>query len=354
MLKPLALATVFVLIYSSIALANNDKHTPFNRHHNAGFSFAVIGDGPYGDDQEVAFDRMIKAINRDRSVDFVLHVGDIKSGGTTCSDERLMRRFEQLQRIKTALIYTPGDNEWTDCHRSNNGSWYPLERLDFIRDLFFPTPGWSTGQSPRRLTSQSGFKGFEPFVENSFFIAGRVAIATVHVVGSNNNLRPWSGFDASDSTEQPRADRINEYQKRNEAALAWLDYTFTRAKRHRAAGIFIAIHADPNFDTSADDPARDGFNPFLAKLFELSNQFDKPVVLGHGDSHLYRVDKPRVTPWYLNGDATGPEYNPQVPSLTRLEVFGDSDVHWVKVTANPKNKAVFNFSPQLVPANIRR
>lgn len=38
--------------------------------HNANpISFAVIGDGPYGDDKEAAFDRMVNAINKDHDIE---------------------------------------------------------------------------------------------------------------------------------------------------------------------------------------------------------------------------------------------------------------------------------------------
>ena len=39
-----------------------------------------------------------------------------------------------------------GDNEWTDCHRPNNGGYNPLERLAKVRATFFPSPGRTLGQ----------------------------------------------------------------------------------------------------------------------------------------------------------------------------------------------------------------
>ena len=229
----------FTMLVGNIACAGDDDRFNKEKHHSHHYgkqvAFAVIGDGPYGDDKEAAFDNLIRDINRDRSVKFVLHVGDIKSGGAECSDARLQRRFEQLQKIRSAVIYTPGDNEWTDCHRQSNGGWNPLERLDFLRTLFYPNPNWSTGQQPRRLLTQSRFKGYEKFVENTLFMAGPVAVSSIHVVGSNNNLRPWSGIDPTDSFENPRADRLAEFVQRNAASLHWLEKTFKYAKRRNAA-----------------------------------------------------------------------------------------------------------------------
>ena len=39
-------------------------------------------------------------------------------------------RSPALSNLRGPVIYTPGDNEWTDCHRVNNGGYNPLERLD--------------------------------------------------------------------------------------------------------------------------------------------------------------------------------------------------------------------------------
>ena len=33
--------------------------------------------------------------------------------------------FDLFARFKDPFVYTPGDNEWTDCHRTNNGAHWP-------------------------------------------------------------------------------------------------------------------------------------------------------------------------------------------------------------------------------------
>lgn len=67
---------------------------------------------------------------------------------------------------------------------------------------------------------------------------------------------------------------------------------------------------------------------------------------------VYSVTRfPSLTPWYHNGDATGTGANPLTPKLTTMEVFGDSNVHWVKVTANPLNEEVFNVVPRRASGN---
>ena len=95
---------------------------------------------------------LIAAINRDRPA-FSIHVGDIKSGSSLCSDEEFERQRAHFSLFEGALVYTPGDNEWTDCHRGNNGSYDPVERLAALRKLFFADER-SLGQQPLTLQSQ--------------------------------------------------------------------------------------------------------------------------------------------------------------------------------------------------------
>lgn len=97
----------------------------------------AIGDLPYHlpDDFE-RFERMIQQIN-DVNPAFTLHVGDIKSGKVPCSDEYYEKIKNYFNAFEKPLIYTPGDNEWTDCDRELCGSYDPEERLDKLRQLFF-------------------------------------------------------------------------------------------------------------------------------------------------------------------------------------------------------------------------
>ena len=99
------------------------------------------------------------------------------------------------------FVYTPGDNEWTDCHRANNGAFRPAgpvlngdtrpARLDEVRRIFFPTPGWTLGQNPRRVGTQGG-----GYPENVTWTQADVQFGTIDVPGSNNDWLPWF--------EQPR------------------------------------------------------------------------------------------------------------------------------------------------------
>jgi len=100
---------------------------------------------------------MLQQIGDQPSIRFVLHAGDLKGSGEPCSDELLRRRLEQLQAVRTALVYTPGDNDWTDCHRAGAGGYPPLERLGALRRFAYPDPGRSMGGRPLRCSRRQAF-----------------------------------------------------------------------------------------------------------------------------------------------------------------------------------------------------
>ena len=51
--------------------------------------------------------------------------------------------------LEAPAMFTPGDNDWTDCDRPSNGGYQSLERLDHERQIFFATP-FSLGQRQLR------------------------------------------------------------------------------------------------------------------------------------------------------------------------------------------------------------
>lgn len=320
-----------------------DSDRDDDRDDAAALSLALIGDMPYAAAEVAKFDAVVDAVNADRSVRFVMHAGDIKGGSERCDDALINQRHAQLQRIRSALVYTPGDNEWTDCHRVAAGSYHPLERLGFLRRLFFTDPSSSSGRRPIAVQSQASTPGFAGYPENVLFERRRVVFANVHVVGSNNDLAPWTGYDSSDSTANPRADRLAEFNARQAAALAWIDRIFDAAASGRAAGVLVQMQANPGIERLPGDPLRVGFEAVLARLKARSLEFGKPVVLAHGDNHELLIDQP------LYRDA---EPAPKVAQFTRVQGFGSPRLHWVKVLVDPAWPEVFRFEPKLVPGNL--
>jgi hypothetical protein len=270
------------------------------------FSFVALGDLPYGSAQQAypAYRRLITAINQAQPA-FSVHVGDIKSGGSLCSDEEFAAQRQHFDRFEQAVIYTPGDNEWTDCHRRSNGSYEPQERLQALRRLFFPNDR-SLGAAPRALQTQpSLMPEHAAYVENRRWWHQGVLFAAVHIVGSNNNLQP----------DVPGA--LDEFRSRDAANIAWIRATFEAALQGQARAVVLAMQANPLLGRNLFDefPSSSGFRSSIAQtLLPLAAASPVPVLLIHGDSHRYRMDRP----FRLNGQT--------VQQLTRLEVPGDGDV----------------------------
>jgi Calcineurin-like phosphoesterase len=337
--KYLAAALLAALAFTTSAYASDDDQDDDDK-----VTFALIGDTNYSATETPKVDRVIAAINADKKVKFVIHNGDIKSGSSLCDDATIQSHFTQLNALKKPWMFTPGDNEWTDCHRPKAGKFNPIERLAFVRKVFYPQSGYSLGPDPIKLTSQSKTAGYETFVENTLWQRAGVTFAMVHVIGSNNDLDPWTGIDAADSYATPRADRSAEFVAREKANLAWLDTIFDQALKSKSAGILIAMQANPNFELPATDQQRAGFNNFLDKLTALTLAFGKPVVLTHGDSHYTRVDKPLL--------AATTDSGPQsVENFTRVETFGSPNVHWLRVTVDKKDANVFRVEQRVIAEN---
>ncbi|MDD5028154.1 MAG: hypothetical protein PHH58_01440 [Rhodoferax sp.] len=105
---------------------------------------------------------------------FSLYDGDIKDGSSKCSDDVYTDALTMFNSMKRPVVYVPGDNEWTDCHRTNNGSMDPLERLAHLRRVLYPTVN-SLGQQTLPLQHQGALS--QPQVENTRFAYGPVVFA---------------------------------------------------------------------------------------------------------------------------------------------------------------------------------
>ena len=169
------------------------------------FQFAVIGDYPYTPEDVPKFDRLIDAINAEAPA-LVLHLGDISN--VACTDAALNTTLAALGRFAMPVVYTPGDNEWTDCQGAGAD---PLQRLGRVRQLFFPTDE-SLGRRTLTVTRQSA-----DYPENARFSFGDVTFVAVHQVGSTNG-----------TGRSPEGDA--EAAARADAGAAWIRAGFEAAR----------------------------------------------------------------------------------------------------------------------------
>jgi len=333
------------------------------------YQVGLWGDLPYSAVQANPGVPNLIADMNSQELAFSVHDGDLKGGNgpsanppsVNCDDALYNGALASFNTLEAPAMFTPGDNDWTDCDRPSNGSFNSLERLDHERQLFFSTTS-SLGQKQMQQEVQStpsclGYVSGPstgptvtkpvPCVENRRWTFQNVTYVTLNVQGSCNNL--------CDTAPDP-----NEEAARNTADIAWLHDSFVQAKANGTAAVMLISQADPGFDLSdatraplrnpktlaETDGQPDGFQAFLQAVRDETIAFGRPVAYVHGDSHYFRIDKPLQ-------DANGK----RLENFTRVETFGDNavnglnDVHWVKALVDPQSRDVFAFQAEMVPAN---
>jgi hypothetical protein len=331
-----------------------------DRGESRSYAIGLWGDLPYSDVQAlVGVPNLIADMNAQKLA-FTVHDGDLKAGNgtpgsvtpTTCSDALYVQALGYFNALKSAAIFTPGDNDWTDCDRAANGSFSSRERLDHERQVFFSTD-FSLGQRPIRQRVQRDKlcldhnNQFVACVENRRWTMKGVVYATLNIQGSCNNLCDTAPDQA-------------EWAARNQANILWMQQTFDEATAIGASAIMFISQADPGWDLSdgtraplrdpktlaETDGQPDGYQGFLVALRAEVIAFKRPVAYVHGDSHYLRIDRPFL-------DAQGR----RLENFVRVETFGDNqangtnDVQWLKVLVDEDTREVFAFQPQIVPAN---
>jgi hypothetical protein len=331
-LLPFLAALIAAAAVTGLAAAGDDDRD------DRSYALGLWGDLPYSDVQKTeGIPNLIADLNA-AQLAFTVHDGDIKAGGSRCDDIVYAEAEGFFNSLRSPAMYTPGDNEWTDCDRASSGAYVSGARLQYIRETMFDTK-YSFGQRRMRLEVQAA-----PYVENRRWQLGDVTHATLHVVGSDNNL--------GDVNPDPA-----EWAARDQATNAWLRETFAKAAQRRSKGVMLVIQANPGFDQG--DPTRspvrdpqtllpeDGFYNFLTELRREVIEFGRPVILVHGDSHYFRVDKPLLD---RNGN--------RIEHFTRVETpgnnaqSGSNDVQWVRVTVNPSDPEVFELQQEVVTGNL--
>ena len=287
-------------------------------------TFIALGDLPYGKDDSAGFRyrQLIATINQSRH-EFSIHVGDIKSGSSVCSDEELLRQREHFNLYERPVIYTPGDNEWTDCHRKSNGGYDPLERLARLRSVFFSSLSSMGKRSMQVATQPQEQPQFSQFVENRRWQKNSILFLTVHIVGSNNN------FESRD----PKA--VAEFFDRDRANIGWINAAFDLAERENLEAIVIAFQADVLESASrfSQFPSHSGFKASVGDtIIPRSRKFGRPVLLISGDSHEFKFGQP----FTIQGEA--------VSNLYQLVVPGNQDVRAVQVTIDARSTSPFSLS----------
>jgi hypothetical protein len=336
-----AVAAAMLAVGVAAALADNgngrDETAP------ARYTVGLFGDAPYNAQGKADYPFLLQDIN-DSRVAFSVFDGDLKAGGDgPCADSLYTTALSGFNTLEHPLVWVPGDNDWTDCWGRYGPAtapfFDPLERLAHERQLFASTSR-SLGRKTLTLTRESSEGGpYALYSENVRWTLGPVVYLGLNVQGSNDNY-PYRDTDSRPDAEIQRM--RDEQAARKAADLHWLDEGFRYAKQVDAKGVMIVWQADPNFNNE-NKPANphefDAYPDYVDALRSQSLAFPGQVVLVHGDSHYFKIDKPLTL-------ASGKV----LPNFTRVETFGAASTHWVRATIDPRSRNLFLFEPMVVPA----
>jgi len=303
--------------------------------------FVSIGDTPYTETESERIKNVISKEIKEANFPFVVHYGDLKSSGEACTEKLLTERRDDIYSLLPGRVfYTPGDNEWTDCDRAFlKPAISELSMLDSLRKIFFSQQlnlpkSWHYTRQPN-------------FPENARWMKDSVFFITVHLVSTNNGRMEILKDDIEAA--------LSLVDARDQANRVWMRESFDVALKADAKAMVIVTQADvtsPNAGgtcTAANRIHCDAFQSFRdnlklnARNFSDLNKPRRPVLLLHGDTNPYCMDK---------------EFGGKLaPNLWRLNAWGDfqEPADATVVTVQPENSQTpFSAETLLghkVPAN---
>ncbi len=256
----------------------------------------ILSDMPYSDKEKQMLQGpegiLYRLINQ-HAPSVVMHLGDLKSGQAPCTNALLTEHKTLLDQIYPGkVIFTPGDNDWTDCdRRSLSPSFDELERLDYLIELMYQTPPLLS-RNIAKVKSQLGQ------IENQLWINDRIAIGTLHLVGTSNGR--------ANIMQSRRKDALNKVAFRDKLNLAWLNTIEKNSNNFDAlivgfqADIYQkkVINAEPcqlNATKSCD-----AFAVYRKAFEDLAKRIKKPILISHGDTGDYCFEQLGPYLWHLN------------------------------------------------------
>ncbi|MBR0653540.1 hypothetical protein [Plastoroseomonas arctica] len=298
------------------------------------FTFLAFGDMPYcrpGDaahceQEQRRLDTLIGRMNAAQPA-FSVFLGDTKAGNEACTDAIVfVRTARWFGLFDHPLVYTPGDNEWTDCWQPRAGGHDPVAILARLRQAFFARPE-SLGRVTMPLTRQADIDPANTtFVENARWEHHGVVFATVHVVGSDNNRPPETGAQPPGAAE--------EFPARDAANRAWVAAAFAEAERTGASAMVLMFQSDMFFRDRCGFGDIEGVRATRAAIAEAAARFARPVLLLHGDSHFFLADYP-----LRDGS------NRVLGNVLRVMVPGAEDIRAVRIEVDPTAAEPFAIAP---------
>lgn len=206
-------------------------------------SFAILGDVPYSPEGERHLVRDLAGLSEESEIEFVVHLGDIKTGRTPCVAAVYENVAALLRRSPRPLFILPGDNEWNDC-ADPEAAWR-LWTASFSRfEQAWPLP-FQVRRQPGRD-------------ENFAFVYRDVLFIGLNLVGG-------------------RVQDEEEWRRRHGDNLDWVRAQLAAG----GAGVRRAVvfgHARPSRSHAE----------FFRDLEAEARRFGGPVLYAHGDGHHWK------------------------------------------------------------------
>ena len=257
-------------------------------------TFAIASnvlDKPVG---ETSLQHMLDAIGGERNTSFIVYDGNLKGETEPCRDSLYNTREQIFDTSRKPVVLLPGGNDWASCVLAQAGGYDPVERLDFIRQLFFGDSN-SLGQTPMNVIRESDVARFRPFRENVRWQSNGVAFIGLNAPAPNNHYLSAGG-------------RNGEFEDRSIANAFWLEHAVETARRSDMRAVVVILQGDPDFARyerrdrfawlrfSRGETSRDGFLELKRSLVKAAELFRGPVIVIHqSDTPIprgFRIDQP--------------------------------------------------------------
>ncbi len=252
---------------------------PLNMTSETLLTFCVIADVPYTKEEAAALPNQI-ATQMD-GCDFLVHLGDLFEGDTSCDIEYYHTIRDMMLQSKVPTFVIPGDNEWNDCANGFVDVGWENWVSNFLRFENYWSHNYTVVRQPGRL-------------ENFYFIQKRTLIMGLNIVGG-------------------RVDNSTEWSERLQSDFEWTRNVINlNIPTGNADGIIIMSHAEPTADHLHWTVP---FRNYVKN--ELRNQY--PILYIHGDGHRFMY-----TPHFLFQ-----------PNILRVQHEGGTRQPVLKIRADP-------------------
>ena len=238
-------APFIFLLMTLMALPVQAKEPPAAKKIETKVTFFAMGDVPYAPKEDTLLPKQIA--NLPREAEFVIHVGDIKSGATACDEAVYIKVAGMLAKSTAPLFVIPGDNEWNDCMKPDQAWKF------WVKHFMRFDQRWQHRIGVFRQLKRE---------ENFSFVKGGVLFVGLNIVGG-------------------RVHDAAEWKMRHAQNLNWVRRNIQQYG-NSVSSLVIFGHAKPN----------ENHNDFFDKFVKDATAFQKPILYLHGDGHRWIHDRP--------------------------------------------------------------